>query len=72
MTQFKYKLLKVYGVLGTRTRGGRMEDADESTELCRYPINKISLNLMLQRSLKSPPIWPHWVASVVSSGCFPV
>ena len=25
------------GVLGTRTRGGRMEGADESTELWRHP-----------------------------------
>ena len=26
------------GVLGTRTRGGMMEGADESTELLRHPI----------------------------------
>ena len=25
------------GVLGTRTRGGRMEGADESTELLQHP-----------------------------------
>ena len=28
----------VDGVLGTRTRGGRMVGADESTELWRHPI----------------------------------
>ena len=28
----------VYGVLGTRTQGGRMEGADESTELCLKPF----------------------------------
>ena len=33
----------VDGVLGTRTRGGRMVGADESTELYRHPmIEKIS------------------------------
>ena len=33
------KLMKAYldDVLGTRARGGRMEGADESTELLRYP-----------------------------------
>ena len=35
----QYKLKKsIDGVLGTRTRGGRMEGADESTELWRHPI----------------------------------
>ena len=28
----------VDGVLGTRTRGRRMEGADESTELWRHPL----------------------------------
>ena len=31
----------VDGVLGTWTRGGRMEGADESTELCRHPLKNI-------------------------------
>ena len=36
MTQlYIYKSLD--GMLGTRTRGGRMEDADESTVLWRHP-----------------------------------
>ena len=28
----------VYGVLGTRTQGGRMAGADKSTELWRHPM----------------------------------
>ena len=40
MLQFKFKLKKsVDGVLGIRTRGGRMEGANESTELRRHPWN---------------------------------
>ena len=31
----------VDGVLGTRTQGGRMVDADESTELWQHPFNAI-------------------------------
>ena len=34
----------VSGVLGTRTRGGRMEGADKSTELRRHPSNQICLS----------------------------
>ena len=30
------------GVLETQTQGGRMVGADESTELCRHPINCLS------------------------------
>ena len=30
----------VDGALGTRTRGGNMEGADASTELCRYPFSR--------------------------------
>ena len=37
MTQLKYKLIK----LGTRTWGGRMEGADESTELWRHPTTEL-------------------------------
>ena len=39
----------IYGVYGTRTRGGRMEGADESTQLWRNPMNSIvmlTLNLI--------------------------
>ena len=31
----------VNGVLGTRTQGGKMVGADESTELWRHPNNKL-------------------------------
>ena len=44
----------VDGVLGTQTRGGRMEGADKSTELWRHPnqnskfgLPKFKLNLQL-------------------------
>ena len=38
MLQFKIQIDKsVDGVLGIRTRSGRMEGEDESTELQRYP-----------------------------------
>ena len=33
----------VNGVLGSQTRGSRMEGADESTELWQHPIVNISL-----------------------------
>ena len=37
--KFKFKLKKsVDGVLGIQTRGGRMEGANESTELWRHPL----------------------------------
>ena len=36
MLQFKLK--SVDSVLGNRTRGGRMEGANESTELRRHPL----------------------------------
>ena len=43
----QYKLKKsIDGVLGTRTRGGRMEGTDESTELWRHPIRD---NYLFQR-----------------------
>ena len=38
MLQYKFKLKKsIDGVLGIRTRGGRMEGANECTELWRHP-----------------------------------
>ena len=40
ISQFKFKLIKAWTVcLGFEPEGGRMEDADESTELRRHPTN---------------------------------
>ena len=43
----------VYGMLGSRTRGGRMEGADKSTELWRHPL-LIILFIRVNRHLKLP------------------
>ena len=40
------------GVLGTRTRGSRMEGADESTELWRHPLHFVSVMLALGTSAR--------------------
>ena len=51
MLQFKFKLKKsVDGVLGIRTWGGRMEGANESTELRRHPqFHKLYLKFELSK-----------------------
>ena len=41
-----YKWRSIDWVLGTRTRGGRMEDADESTELWRHPMAEQQLTFV--------------------------
>ena len=37
--KIQYIDVRVDGVLGTRTQGGKMEGADESAELWRHPNN---------------------------------
>ena len=50
MTNIQFKQYKmkesVDGVVGTQTRGGRMEGADKSTELWRHPTRTISFKLL--------------------------
>ena len=49
MTQIKYKLIKaLMEWSGTRTRGGRMEGVEESTELWRHALNGICLLFVLE------------------------
>ena len=53
----------VDSVLGIRTRGGRMEGADESTELWRHPQVGWIVNQILNKPLKLPMgfwILPKW------------
>ena len=46
-TLHNYKFYKsLDGVLGTRTQGGRMEEADESTVLWRHPNFEIFLSFV--------------------------
>ena len=43
-TNLTINVKSVDGMLGSRTRGGRMEGADESTELWRHPFNSWCLS----------------------------
>ena len=56
MTQMKYKLIKANldGVLGTRTGGGMMEDAEKSTDKCRHPFTHIFSLLVRSVNLNKP------------------
>ena len=43
--QFKHRLINEDGVFWTQTQGGRMEGADESTELWRHPSSRLLLTV---------------------------
>ena len=52
IAQIDYNDKSVDGVLGTRTRDGRMVGADESSELWRYPTPLHCLSVKLFPSLR--------------------